>query len=194
MKYKIIFNGVQYDAVEEYYFHCYIFELFNSGFIKEFGMQPFEISLTSGLYNNYVEKIQLKTRIKKVDKKQTILYPSVYTPDFNIVWNEKSNGIFYNLLNDDKRITTPFIANELNGDIYSIVECKPTFDSRNMTRLFINNQKFIWDKYNKYINLIHIVDLFEKTFTPAEYLLTPTGKPKKLKYIPKTLNQFLHDR
>lgn len=188
------FDNTIFDSTEEYYFNSYLTELFDAGFIDDYKAHPFSINLTEGLVNRYEEQKSLKTKIKSLFKSQIILRPSVYTPDFNIIWNSKAEGLFYTLLNNHQKIDTPFIASMENNKLCSIVETKPKFDRNNMTRLFVNNQKFIWDKYNKYINLIHITDLFEKTFTPREYLITPTGKQRVLKYIPQTLNQFINDR
>ena len=63
-----------------------------------------------------------------------------------------------------------------------------------MTRVFKNNQKFIWDKYKEYVNLIYVTELFEQTFTPKKYRLTPTGKPRKINWNPITLKQFVDDK
>jgi hypothetical protein len=65
------------------------------------------------------------------------------------------------------------------------------FDQNNMERLFKVNQKWMWQKHGIFVNLIKPQELFQKTFTPAEYLRTPTGKPRKLNFKPRNLFDFL---
>ena len=61
----------------------------------------------------------------------------------------KANNIFVQEINKgNKKITTPFICDEQG---VSIVETKGSFDRSNMTRLAINNIKFLYQKYNIYV-------------------------------------------
>jgi len=65
------------------------------------------------------------------------------------------------------------------------------WDQNNMERLFKVNQKWMWQKHGVYVNLVKPQDLFQRTFTPKEYLRTPSGKPRKLNWKPKSLFDFL---
>lgn len=189
---KYTFDGVEYDSTEEYYFECCLIELVNMGFVKYYKRQPESIKITEGLKISYTETTQLKTKTKVTVRHQTLLQDSVYTPDFLIAWENKAENIlFQNIIYSNKKLVTPFIAYP-EGDTYiSIVECKGSFDRNNMTRLFVLNQKFIWDKYKIFVNLVVIPDFFKKVFTPKEYLLTPTGKTKKINFQPISLKQYL---
>ena len=188
---KLKFDNVSYDSLEEYYFACYLKELKMAGFIITYERECEPIPLTSKLTNNYIERIELKTKTKEVEREQKILSEHIYTPDFKIVWSDKAEGIFYQMIGENKRIVCPFIAQADLTSIYSYVECKPVFDSQNMTRLFKINQKFIWEKYRRYINLIFPIKLFKETFTPDRYLFTPKNKKRKMTYTPSTLNQLI---
>ena len=184
----------QFDTYDEYIFALWLEELKVAGYIKDWKHEPYEFKLSDGLKIQYQKVTELKTKTKIEDKEQTILQPSVYTPDFWIKWEEKSYGKLFQDISSNVKIVCPFISNSLYGKhYYSYVELKPSFDSGNMTRLFKNNQKFVYEKFKVYINLfIGLDDLFNKTFTPHEYTLTHKTKvPRKMKYIPKTLKEFL---
>lgn len=179
---------------EEYYFACYLDELIKKKYVKKYLYEPYSMEITEGLKIPYTKIIKLKTKTKIESKEQIVLRGSSYTPDFVIYWTPLAKEVFYNLLFTGKQISTPFIANNDGNTDYSIVECKPAFDSGNMTRLFINNQKIIWDKYEKFVNLIKNDELFEKSFVPSAYTNTATGRKKKINYKVKTLQQFLKQK
>ena len=73
------------------------------------------------------------------------------------------------------------------------LEIKPKFDQNNMTRLFKINQKWVFDKHGLFVDLVIPETLFEKTFTPKDYLTTPTGKQRKLNYKPKSCQEWLQE-
>ena len=144
--------------------------------------------LTEGLKHQYV------VPMKRVDDKikyQDILKPSIYTPDFKIWWTPKARGIFVTDLNIEstEKISTPFICQ----DGISIIEVKGGFDQGNMTRLAINNIKFVYEKFGVYINMTKVPDIFKKSFTPERYLLTDKSfKPRKINYGVRTLSEFVN--
>ena len=168
----------QFDSNEELHFSWYLDELKSKGYIIEWSKVEKSFELTKGLYLNY------KIPMKKVDdkiKQQTILSPSVYTPDFYIIWSVKAFGIFTTDIDmdSDNKLDTPFIS---RGK-YSTVEVKGTFDNNNMTRLAVNNIKFVYDKFGVYVNLIKVPTIFDKTFTPDRYIMTDKSfKPRTINY------------
>jgi hypothetical protein len=89
------------------------------------------------------------------------------------------------------KIITPFICSD--DEMISIVETKGTFDMGNMTRLANNNIKFVYEKYQVYINMIKVPTIFDKTFTPDRYLMTDkTFQSRKIKYKNvRTLREFI---
>lgn len=180
-KNKKVFKPItmKFDSKEELYFSWFIKELVEAGYIYLYTKITDSYQLTNGLTWNYIKPMK-----KVPDKllKQTILKPSVYTPDFKIQWTEKALGIFVTELidnKDKKKITTPFICQNM----VSIIEIKGNFDSNNMSRLAINNIKFLYEKYGLYVNLIKIPGIFNKTFTPIRYLNTDkSNKTRKINY------------
>ena len=171
----------EFDSNEERYFSWYLDELKKAGFVSAWNLIDKDDSypLTDGLSVEYIEPMK---KVADKIKTQSILKPSVYTPDFRIVWTQRAYGIFTTELNDPCRrnkITTPFISQ----DEVSIVETKGTFDQNNMTRLANNNIKFVFERHNVFINMIKIPGIFNKSFTPERYFLTDkTLTPRKLNY------------
>jgi len=182
---------MEFDSNEEKYFSWYLDELKEAGFVEKYEAQPESYVLAEPVsysYNKY-----LKTKVKHIGK--ALIQKHIYTADFKIYWAYKARGIFfYNILDEKDLTKIPFVTVHSN---YTLIEIKPCFDRNNMTRLFTINQKWLYKEHSIYAEKI-IVDkkngkgLFPDTFTPAGYLLTDkTNKPRKLKYEPRSLNQYL---
>ena len=180
---------INFDSNEEKYFSWYLEELKGRGYINRWEKIETSYELTDGLSHTYIKKM------KKVNDKeliQTILAPSSYTPDFKIYWNKKAYGIFVEEVNVTKnKIKTEFIC---DSEGISIVETKATFDMGNMTRLVTLNIKFLYYRYNIYVNLIKVPTIFKNTFTPDRYLMTDkTFKPRTIKYAVRSLSKFINE-
>ena len=180
-----------FDSDEEKYFSWYLEELKEAGYIKtwyrfEDVQKPFK--LTDGLKRAYIVPMK---RVEDKVKEQALLNPSIYTPDFSIIWTEKAIGIFVADLNVKfkGRVMEPFICQ----DKLSIIETKGNHDHKNMTRLAINNIKFTYQRYGVYVNMTKIPAIFNTTFTPSKYLKTDkTKRKRKLNYKNvRTLSQFI---
>lgn len=194
MKEKLIYNNSTFDSTDEVYFAIWLSELQSNGYIDKWLRNEKSYEIAEPVYNEYVKETQLKTKIKTEYKKQILLNKYSYTPDFLIWWNKSAKDLFYNELNANKEIKCLFVINE-KDDPFSIVEVKPSFDKSNMTRLFRHTQKIYYKLYGDLISLVEYSKLFAETFTPREYLKTPTGKDRKIsKWKVKTLEQFLNDR
>jgi hypothetical protein len=110
-------------------------------------------------------------------EKELKLRAHEYTPDFDIYWDE-----------DDlkKAILKP------TSGALSIVEVKPSFDAHNMTRLFKLNQKWVYQKYGIYVELVIPEKLFEKTFCPDRFRYTDSGKGlRKLKQSYLNIDEYI---
>lgn len=178
---------------DEFYFASWCEEVKQAGFIKKWNYEPYPIILSEGMTNKYTYTKILKTKERVVEEEQVILRPSSYTPDFLIIWNEKAQRIFYDLLNGGLKIERPFISHCDDDVTFSLAEIKPVYDLHGKTRKFIDNhQKIVWERFEKFVNLIKIEELFKETFTPAAYLKTPKGGKRKPKWKVKTLKQFLN--
>jgi len=189
MKSKIEYNNIVFDSEEELLVYYYLQELEDNNFIDNFIFHPDSILLSNAVSYKWIDK--LKT--KNVEKETSILREHIYTYDYQIMWNIKSYGIFYYNLEDNYKLDKiSFIAQ----NNISNIEVKPAWDMQNMTRLFSINSKWVYDKYQIYIQKIIPIGknncLFAKTFTPKKAMLTKkTKKPKKFKFKVKTLEEFL---
>jgi len=182
------YKGIPHESLTELYTLQWLFELKEKGYIEEIERAK-SFLLTEGFYNYYTEPIKRGTSSRTKD--QVVLRPSSYTPEFHVVWNKKADNLVW-IIGSNTKFDKTFIGHkDENGRIFTLIECKSSFDFSNMTRLFINNQKFLFDKYKMYVNLIKPDKLFECTFCPAAYLKTATGKERKIKYPIKTIDQYL---
>lgn len=195
----------EFDSEEERIFNLYCDELKEAGYIKEFNYHPESFVLSEAV--KYICK--LKTKTKGGTKIKTLLREHIYTPDFYIVWDKKAKGLFYTntqIYSDhpygENLDDTFFIANELQFGIddYSYIETKSSFNMQNMVREFFINQKWIWSKYNKYVQKVIPTAskgscLFKETFVPKLALLTEkTKKPKKYNFPIRTLEEFVNEK
>lgn len=176
-----------FDSKEELYFSWWLDQLKASKYINRWERNEKSYTLFSGLEHDYIKPMK---RVEDKRVVQTILQPSVYTPDFIIYWENKAIGKFVSILQKhDGKIKTPFICDDY---LMSVVETKADFDRNNMSRLANNNIKFVYSKYKVYIDMVKLPSLFNKTFTPDRYLMTDrTFKPRKLNYKNvRTLREF----
>lgn len=191
----VIYNGIEFDSEEERLFYLYLDELKERGFVREFSFHKLIFNLSDSVKSSWEKK--LKTKTKQMES--TLLHPHVYTPDFHVKWETSSYGIFYCYIDDEHKFgDVPFISNkdDLDNDIGSYIEIKPSFDMNNMTRLFTINQKWVYKEHGIYVQKIipngKSTCLFAKTFVPQEAMVTPKRRtPKKFKFRVKSLNEFL---
>jgi hypothetical protein len=90
-----------------------------------------------------------------------------------------------------------FVAHKVIDDptiCRTYIEVKPSYDFGNMTRLATINIKWVYQKYGIYINIAKPKELFAKSFAPNKFLITSTGKARKLDYKPRTLYEYLSSR
>jgi len=187
MKQQIKYNNLIFDSNEELMMYYFLEELLVNKYINSFDYHPESIGLSDLVKYKWYNKTN-------ITKEFTLLREHIYTYDYEIVWNiNKSHNIFYNNINDNIKLDKiPFIT---QNDI-SKIEIKPAWDAQNMTRLFSINQKWLYQKYDIYVQkIIPIGDnkcLFAKTFTPKEALYTAKQrKLKKYKFKTRSLEEFL---
>jgi hypothetical protein len=159
-----------YRSDEEYFYSCWCRELKDYGFIEEW----------------YYEK-----DVFEIAPEQTIGWRRVrnmtYTADFTIKW--RVIPTFVQSVSETAK--TGFIFHfkgisyvDVKGGGYS-----GKFNNSDITFPIIQKillyEKWIW--VDKFIVSNKRGSGFDKSFTPAEYLLTPTGKEKLLHYTPRTI-------
>ena len=182
MKERVTYKGIEFDSNEELYFYWWCEELKEKGVIADIITQPDSFPL-SDRFDALCTKT-LKTKSK--DSSQILIREHVYTADVQVTWNEQYNGLFF------YNINAVIAEYKYNSEVFkffasigskSYFEVKPSFDQNNMTRLAKINQKWVFDKHNVLVNIVIPEKLFEKTFTPKNYLVTTkSNKPRKIKY------------
>jgi len=180
------YRDILCDSSEEISFLMWLHELKDLGYITKIE-RSISFELSQALKMPYKENKALKTKTKVVDKNLDVLREHVYTPEFQVCWHTNK------FTKDPSNLTGLFFSRTLFfEDPIMLFEVKPKFDQNNMSRLFKINQKWMWDKHGIFVNLVIPEKLFKETFTPKEYLLTPTGKPKKINWKVITCEQFLN--
>lgn len=167
---------MEFDSKEELYFSWWLDELKDKGYVLEYQRcKPYVLS-------HPIDKHVLGKKLEGHE----------YTPDFVVKWACKAFKVFYG--GDSPTIITDGnYESVLDGDNESIIEIKPSFDANNMTRLFRLNQKWMYDAFNIYVNLIVPEKLFSKTFCPDRFRYTDGGKSmRKLNKQYLTLDEYIH--
>jgi len=180
------YNGIAVDSQEEIMMLMWLEELIEAGYVENLERAP-TYNLSERLENKYAQVVKMKTKTKEVEKNQVLLESHVYTPEFVVNWTHAGAALFVDRMNNMTKIDAPFI-----GNYRTLIEVKPGFDQNNMTRLFKINQKWMWEKYQLYVNLIQPHKLFEETFTPKAYLTTPTGKQRVIHWPVRTLEEYVN--
>ena len=179
---------IEFDSDEEKYMYWWLKELQDLGYISKIVHQPKPFDLSEPIWVDYYQ--QMKTKGKYVPEE--ILKGHIYTPDYYIEWNshiDKFNIVTTDMVSDlrkKKSASLQFILSQINEDTkhyYSYIEVKPSYDMNNMTRLAKINQKWVWEKYGIFVNIVIPEKHFNKTFTPERFITTnKSGKLRKIKY------------
>lgn len=189
------YNGIEYESDEELMTLLWMEELQDRGYIERIERAPTHI-LSEAMENRYEEIVQMKTKSKSTWKKQVLLHAHEYTAEFQVLWKPKAVNTkllwkSYKDINEKK--DSVFIYQQGADGPIIYIEVKPSWDAQNMERLFKINQKWMWDKYRIFVNLIKPHKLFAETFTPKRWLTTPTGKQRAINWPIKSIEQYLNE-
>lgn len=183
----------EYKSKEEEYFSWYIIELWKKTFIDKWSYESGSYPLSDVVRQSKVIKLKTKCKIGISE----LLKGHVYTPDFTIEWNNKAWSIFIkpifinNIKFASKWSTIPFVLPPKNLS-RSCIEVKPQFSKFNSEREFKINQKWVYDKYGVYVQMVTPQLLFKNTFTPERYLLTDSGRPgRRIGFKIRSLEEFI---
>ncbi len=185
------YNGWVLDSNEELYF-CYWLEALQAiGYIESFMRVQDPILLFDKLYFNF------KVDGKPVNKH--VFRAMEYTPDFIIQWSKEAEGRLVAKFNGDyTRSSFTGCLFYTEDDLVSVVDVKGTFKGTGLTSsiTFPIIQKILayQGTYIQKVIPFGKSGLFDKTFTPKEYLFTPTGKLKKINWGVKTLETYINDK
>ena len=183
------------DSFEELYMSWYLEELKQAGFVDSYQYTPKTFSLSEQVQYTQVEELITKTK----QSERTFMQGHSYTPDYLIKWSTRAYNVFAKTINATVKkkhekvfFWSNFTDTGYTLSLYTYIDVKPVFDMQNMTRQFIINQKWLYDKHGIYCQKVIPEHLFKKTFTPERYLKTnKSGRDRKLKFEPVTLNEFL---
>ena len=177
---------------EEKWFLWYCEELHKEGIVEEVTRAE-TINLSEPIYNIYQRKKSNGTR--------SVMLAQIYTPDFKIVWGNKTPlklacefgtenrpaeyalpQFFYHVDDRDRRVST--------------VEVKGSYIEGMESRHYSTMAKWVFQKTSVVINRIKVGNstgtVFHRTFTPERFKLTDkTLKPRKIKFIPTSLKEYL---
>ena len=191
---KGVYKGIPYESFEELHILYYLFDLMDKNIVKKIERSPSYI-LSDKKELEYTEIKQLKTKQKIASKKHLVIREHTYEGDFKVVFDmQKGEKFLYCSSSEGKEIkNNPFFFNGYeNGDPVVYLEVKPDYNLvNNMERIFHVNQKWVYEKYKVFFNLIKPIKLFSSTFYPKAFLITPTGKEKKITKKIKLLEEFL---
>ena len=177
----------EFDSKGELYFSWWINQLIEARYIESVEYQPEPFSLSGQVNVDRFEPYKKKEGGKYVPEE--ILAGHIYTADVLIYWTQKAINLFAFPLEGDlrKKKNRSFLQllcqQDSVGKWFSFIEVKPSFDQNNMTRLAKINQKWVFEKYGIFVNIVIPEKHFEKTFTPTRYFYTDkSGKPRAIKY------------
>ena len=138
--------------------------------------------------------VQLKRGSKH--ETQTISNGVTYTPDYDIYFTAKALDKFcWELGSGTKWNKNLLVAQKLNvhGKILyrACIEVKPDFSRNSTTPKSVQSMKWLMQRHGVFVNLFRPNRIFEGLFTPGKYLITERGTPRKLKFRPKSLGEYL---
>jgi len=177
---------------EERWFVWWMMEMVQEGYITDVKYEKYKWRLTSD--EPYWIKKFMKTKTKVIQR--SLFQDHIYTCDYSITFADKARYYFFEDITDRKAIfnkTVPLYSDDKN---LVHIEVKPSFDQNNMERLFRINQKFLYNKYGTYINMIKPANFrgcfFGTYFCPNRFLWQDKQRGhRKLHFRPVTLAKYL---
>jgi len=198
------------DSKEELYFKWFAEELLAFDIISNYKYHPKPFLLTPGT------DFEVHNKQKPTNKPRilSLIQAHEYTADFILEWTPKLRGKLWEPISGIHYSNVkefPFLANykkELNI-YYSVIDVKGSFAGlHNTTAItFPLNQKWVWSKYNIYVNKVvthpritktgkNIPSnaLFLTTFVPERFNLTDKDMTERIiHYKKRTIAQYLID-
>ena len=130
--------------------------------ISDITYQPGPFILSGRASYRVIKK--LKTKTKSVDR--FLLHPHQYTPDFAF------------------KLSSPILVDEFHVPLCEIViDVKGGFNPYGDPKQFMINRKWMWQKYEIFVEKIIPEKLFKKTWVPEICRLSPKQRKPVKKYI-----------
>lgn len=194
-----------YDSEDEFYFECLLYRLYQLGFIHSWKYQPKPFILSDKITHQFIKIKKTKKGDTPNELERTLFHPKKYTADFFIVWTPKAIGFVVGIIGKHD-LSQPFKGQFKKGKFISVIDIKGGYIEHNMDRELSIISKWIWQKFDIYINIIQCFgvknkkglyanNFFDDVFTPKEYLVRPgvKGDLLKVKCNGKTENEFLNE-
>ena len=183
------------DSMEEWWFVCYLKELWGEGVVLDFDKNETKIELTPKRVHFSTEIMKKKTKLKEVH----LFQGHSYKPDFNVSWNPEFQDVIYSLIGRGKHYTghkIPFIS---CSALYhtNVFEVKADFVKGDEMQKTNMNLKWVLDQFDTYVQMVKIPKIFKETFTPQAYIdaniyvLKSKRGQSKLKYEPTTCKDYV---
>lgn len=192
-----------FPSSEEMYFYWWAYEMYKLGYIKQIDYQPKAYHLSDKV--DYKTLKKLKTKDKIIDTH--LLHSHVYTPDFKIHWTLKGYNKVYCVLGREKANKDAYFKANIDkdGNIFSVIEVKGSFDMNNMTRLASINIKWVYQMYGEYVQVViptpsitkkgkvkPVNALYYQTFVPLRFYYTDKKNDfRKIKFTTRKINEYL---
>jgi hypothetical protein len=177
-KSNIEYDGICFDSTEELEFYHWCIEAKKYKIISDFkyNCETYQLSPKQTIS----ETKKLKTKTKIVDKH--LFHEHVYSPDFHLFKGERWSAID----NICKLLSTHDDQKEI------VIDVKGTFQKHDGSRSFSINQKWMYDKYQIYINKLIPEKFFKLTWVPEKCKITAKTKQIRKKYenTPTILEKF----
>jgi len=200
-------EGIQ--SVEELYTAYWLEELKDAGYVKEFTLQPAPFKLADAVVYDWIKNTSTKTIKNRFEEKESNMLEAIeYTADAHVIWDISAMNLFFTIDKPRDNKCKLIIAHiGFSGDAYSYIEVKPIFDQQNMEREFKIKQKWIYQKYKIFINLVVPQKFFPHNFTPKMcidtmiYVKTTNTKrgmkrpgDSKITWKVNTLNEYINGK
>ena len=156
-------NRTDFASDEEWWVYNWLIEAQEYNLLGEITYQPgpFVLSERAGMT---IQK-QLKTKTKTVDK--FLFHPHVYTPDFSFFLKSGVLEKYFKLPQRD----------------CVVVDVKGAFNPYGDPKQFSINCKWMWAKYEVFVEKIIPEKLFKKTWVPETCRVSPKLKKNVKKYL-----------
>jgi len=183
---------LQAKSDEERWFIWWMAELVQEGYIEDIKYEKYIWKLTPPSYFWYKKVLKTKTKLER----RILIREHQYTCDYSIVFADKARYYFFEELDAAKPVsnrTVPLYSDDKN---LVHIEVKPKFDQNNMEREFTINQKFLYSKFNTYINKVKPANFrrcfFDAYFCPDRFLRQDKQKGnRKLHFRPTSLSEYI---
>lgn len=183
--------NLEYESFCELSLLFFAEELIKTGYAVKVDRSP-SYSLCDPVQSSYA--VQLKRGSKQ--ETQTISQGVTYTPDFDIFFTQKAIGVFcWNINSQTKWNKNLLVAQPISTSMGTFLraccEVKPDFSRNSTTPKSVQSMKWLFQRHSVFVNLFRPNKIFEGLFVPDKYRVTERGTQRILKFIPKTLQQYL---